>query len=198
MDGLLTILENIKVKHVVMGKQFKESQNYKKCVNLAREKDIKVHIVEAGQRINIENDLHIDVLWPDSKNIITENVLNNNSLVCKLIYKNFNILFTGDIEEIAEQSIISKYSDKLDILKATVLKVAHHGSKTSSITELLNAVKPKIALIGVGKDNKFGHPSDITLRNLEIIGCKIYRTDQHGEIIINTDGKRNKVTTFIR
>lgn len=84
----------------------------------------------------------------------------------------------------------------MNLLKSSVLKVAHHGSKTSSCLEFIEAVKPKISLIGVGKNNKFGHPSDITLKNLE--ETKVYRTDKMGEISIVSDGKKYKIETFIK
>ena len=116
-----------------------------------------MHIVEAGQKIHIEKDLYFDVLWPKSDNVIYENNINNNSLVCKMVYQKFSILFTGDIEQIAEKVILQEYKDS-NILKSTILKVAHHGSKSSSTEEFLNAVKPKIALIGVGKKNTFRSP----------------------------------------
>ena len=76
--------------------------------------------------LNIEKDINLKVLWPDSKNKINENVLNNNSLVCKLEYKSFSIMLTGDIEEIAENAILTKYKNNAKILKANILKVAHH------------------------------------------------------------------------
>ena len=75
---------------------------------------------------NIEKDIKLKVLWPDSKNKINENVLNNNSLVCKLEYKRFSIMLTGDIEEIAENAILTKYKNNAKILNANILKVAHH------------------------------------------------------------------------
>ena len=78
----------------------------------------------------------------------------------------------------------SPFSKNKNILKADVLKVAHHGSKTSSTIDFLKAVKPNYAVIGVGKDNNFGHPSDITIQNLKDMGVKIYRTDEIGEIEI--------------
>ncbi len=191
-QGLTKIIEELNVKNVIIGKQFEKSENYAEFVELVRKKNIKVNVVEAGQKISVEKDLHIYVLWPDSKNVISDNVLNNNSLVCKLIYKNFSMLFTGDIEERAEMEILQKYKNNLNLLNATVLKVAHHGSKTSSNKEFLEAVEPKIALIGVGRNNTFGHPSNVTLENLEKIGCKIYRTDEMGEIIIQVD-KNGKI-----
>ena len=75
------------------------------------------------------------------------------------------------------------------------MKVAHHGSKTSSSKELLEAVKPKIALIGVGENNTFGHPNREVLQRLEDVNCKIYRTDEMGEIEIKVD-KKGKISTM--
>lgn len=75
--------------------------------------------------------------------------------MAKVSYKNFSMLLTGDIEEIAERQILEEYKLNLQMLKSTILKVAHHGSKTSSIQEFLSAVNPQIALIGVGKNNNF-------------------------------------------
>ena len=182
--GLLYIMQEIKVNNVIIGKQYEKCENYKKFIEIVKKKNIKVNVVEAGQKINIERNLFFDVLWPCIDNMISENAINNNSLVCKLKYKNFSMLFTGDIEEIAEKAILAKYSKNKNILKADVLKVAHHCSKTSSTIDFLKAVKPNYAVIGVGKDNNFGHPSDITIQNLKDMGVKIYRTDEIGEIEI--------------
>lgn len=88
----------------------------------------------------------------------------------------------GDIELEAENNILKLY-DK-DKLEADILKVAHHGSKTSTSENFLEAVSPKIALIGVGENNTFGHPSQNVIERLENIHCKIYRTDKNGEISI--------------
>ena len=107
------------------------------------------------------------------------------------------MLFTGDIEDIAEKAILSKYVNKQELLKADILKVAHHGSKTSSIKEFINAVSTKYAVIGVGKDNKFGHPSEKTLKTLNDKNVKIYRTDISGEIMIIIDGDSVKVKSFL-
>ena len=103
-------------------------------------------------------------MWP-SNNLIKENILNNNSLVCKVNYKSISILFTGDIEEIAEKRMLNEY--KSNTINATILKVAHHGSKSSSIQEFLTQVNPKIALIGVGSNNNFGHPNESVIDRLE-------------------------------
>lgn len=159
-------MKEIKVNNVIIGKQFKDSDNYQKFLKIVKEKKIKVYALEEGQNISIENDLYLEVLWPSSKNIINENSINNNSLVCKMIYKNFSMLFTGDIEKIAEKSILEKYKNT-NVLNSTILKVAHHGSKSSSIQEFLDAVKPKISLIGVGDNNTFGHPNADVIERIE-------------------------------
>ena len=109
------------------------------------------------------------------------------------------MLFTGDIEEIAEKEILDKYKENTEFLKSTILKVAHHGSKTSSTKEFINIVKPKYAVIGVGKDNKFGHPSNVTIENLKTINTEIYRTDEMGEISINVNIRGNiNIEEFIK
>ena len=112
--------------------------------------------------------------------------LNNNSIVAKFTYNSFSVLFTGDIEK-SEENLIDKYIN--EELKSDVLKVAHHGSKTSTSKEFLEVVKPKIALIGVGENNNFGHPNTLVIKRLEEIGCKILRTDKMGEIQIKINNK---------
>lgn len=131
--------------------------------------------------------MKLQILWPKETQI-QNNILNNNSIVAKLNYKGTSILFTGDIEEIAEKEILSEYKNNTT-LQAIILKVAHHGSKSSSIQAFLEAIEPKIALIGVGKDNKFGHPNDGILERLQKLNCKIFRTDLDGEINIAINQK---------
>lgn len=121
--------------------------------------------------MQIEKNVKLKILWPGQKQI-SENALNNNSIVVKLSYKDFSMLLTGDIEEIAEKKILEEYKNDLQILKSTVLKVGHHGSKTSSIPEFVEAVKPKIGLIGVGKNNQFGHPNQDVLERLKNLRYK--------------------------
>lgn len=176
------------MKNIIIGKQFEDSENYQEFLKIVKKRNIKVHVIEAGKRVNIEKDLYFDVLWPSSDNVIGENNINNNSLVCKMVYQKFSILFTGDIEKIAENAILQKYQNT-NTLKSTILKVAHHGSKSSSTEEFLNVVKPKIALIGVGKKNTFGHPNLGVLERLEKGGCKVFRTDECGEITIKINRK---------
>lgn len=196
--GLLYIMQEIKVNNIIIGKQYKSSENYEEFIKIVKEKKINVKIVEGGEKVSIEDNLYFDIIWPFSDNMISDNSINNNSLVCKLNYKNYSMLFTGDIEAIAEKAILKKYSKNLNILKSDILKVAHHGSKTSSITEFIEKIKSKYAIIGVGEDNKFGHPSDSTIQNLEKANIRIYRTDKMGEIEIKTNGKEIKINKFLK
>lgn len=194
--GLIYLLENIKVEKILIGKQFEKNENLEYIVNLANKKHVKIIELQAGNKINIEKESSLEILWPSEAEKITENAINNNSLVCKFVCKNFSMLLTGDIESLAEEKLIEKYKNT-NRLNANILKIAHHGSKTSSIQEFLNEVNPKITLIGVGRKNKFGHPNQEVLERLKEKGIQIYRTDQNGEIqiIVKND---LKIKTFIK
>lgn len=141
VGGILTILEELKVGQIVISKQTEDSENYQKFLNIVEKNKLKVQKVQQGDMIMIENDLYFDILWPQ-KTQITENVLNNNSIVAKLNYYKFSMLFVGDIEKQAEEKII-KNSKIKNMIKANVLKVAHHGSNTSTTEEFLKAVNPR-------------------------------------------------------
>ena len=184
--GILTVLQELKVGKVYISKQIEISENYEKFFEIVNDKKIKVYEVVAGNRIHIEKNLYFDVLWP-TENQIATNVLNNNAIVCNLHYRDFSMLFTGDIEEIAEKEILELYSQHNNLLKTNILKIGHHGSKTSSTSEFLDVLKPQIAVIGVGKNNKFGHPNDGVLQRINDLNCKIFRTDLNGEISIEVN-----------
>ena len=162
-NGLIEIIEKMRVENIVMSKQSRESEEYKKILEIIKQKNIKVSSVKAEDKIIIEKNLYIKILNPAEKFEFQD--LNNNAIVAKLVYKNFSMLFTGDIEK-AEESLAKKYKNEL---KSTILKVAHHGSKTSTSEEFLKYVEPQIALIGVGENNKFGHPNQITIEKLKNI-----------------------------
>lgn len=183
--GILTIMEKVKVKNIIISEQAEHSENYERFKKLMIHKKIRLIEVKKGDKIKIGRYSEFKILFPTSR-LLSENPLNNNSIVAQFNYNNFKMLFTGDIEKLAEQQILK--TEKAEI-RADILKVAHHGSKTSSIPEFIKAVRPKIALIGVGKNNTFGHPNQQTIKNLENIKCRIYRTDLQGEIIIKIDQK---------
>ena len=134
----------------MIGKQGETNEQYNEFFEIIKKKQISVSMVQKGDIINIDKGVKIRVLFPQN-DLIQDNILNNNSLVFKLEYKAFKMLFTGDIEEVAEEQLLKMY--KNGELKADILKVAHHGSKTSSTEKFIKAVNPKIALIGVGQNN---------------------------------------------
>ena len=117
--------------------------------------------------------------------------MNDMSLVVRITYGETSFLFTGDAETAEEADLIASGVD----LKSDVLKVGHHGSASSTGEAFLNAVSPAIALIGLGENNSYGHPSADVIARLEDRGVKIYRTDLHGDIILTSDGKSVSVTT---
>ena len=179
--GLFYVAKHLRIENIIIGLQAEEYPNLKEIKSIAKNRNIKIKVVKAGEVINIDK-MKITVLWPIKELMINENGINNNSLVLRIDFKNNSFLFTGDIEKIAEERMLDTYKNNSKILDVDVLKVGHHGSKTSSIDNFIMATSPKIALIGVGKNNKFGHPSGNTIDKLNRLKCKIYRTDLMGEI----------------
>lgn len=183
-NGFIEVMKNIPVKNMVITKQTYLSGEYKNIMELAKQKKIHVIVCQTGDEIKIDDNTKIEILYSNSH----AEDLNNSSMVCRLVSKNFSMLFTGDIEKQTEAEIVKMYVDT-NKLKSNILKVAHHGSKTSSTQTFLDLVKPKIALIGVGENNTFGHPNEEVLERLKNIGARIYRTDEMGEIVLNINSK---------
>lgn len=183
--GFEYVLENIKVKNVIISKQCETSENFKQIMKIIRKKRINLIIVQKETKIKIDNFTTVDILSPQSENIADN--MNDNSIVAKFEAYNFSILFTGDASEKIEKELIK---EKIN-LKSDILKVSHHGSKTGTSEEFLKSVKPKIALIGVGENNKFGHPTKDVIKRLTENKIKIYRTDTDGEIRIKIKKSKN-------
>lgn len=110
--------------------------------------------------------------------------LNNYSIVIKLSFGNNAFLFTGDAEKLSEKEMLDKNYD----LKADVLKIGHHGSSTSTSDEFLEAVSPKYAVLSVGEDNSYNLPKKTVMDKFENNNIPVYRTDEQGTIILNSDG----------
>ena len=178
-DGFKYLLNNIKVKNIIVSKQYELTNNFEEIMSIARNKKINVLKVEAGNVIQIDKYVRFKIFNPGRK--LTDDI-NDNSIVMKLEYNNFSCLFTGDISKQIEQDLVNKYGNEL---KSIILKVAHHGSKTSSDESFIKQVSPKISLIGVGKNNKFGHPNEGVLQILKYINSRVFRTDENGEIVLN-------------
>ena len=116
---------------------------------------------------------------------------NNTSIVLKITYGNTAYIFTGDAERETEQAILNRGTD----LSATVLKVGHHGSDTSTTYPFLREIMPEYAIISVGEGNSYGHPTDNTLSRLRDADVTVYRTDLNGDIYLTSDGQSVSITT---
>lgn len=188
LSGLVEVLRRFQVKQVLYPDSDYESPLYDEWLRLIEAKNIKATIARAGQQVDL-NGAVIKVLNPRATPLTgTASDIDNNIVVLRLSMDNVSFLFTADIGQEAEFKLITDRAE----LSSTVLKVAHHGSDTSTTPEFLAVVNPQLAIISVSADNKFGHPSDEVLERLkERLGSEnIYRTDQHGTIEFITDGGR--------
>lgn len=196
--GLSTVLRNFKVSHVYdAGVVNKQSQFVQKIFQ-DYEEGRWVHTqLRRGDKIVFNDNFYFVVLSP-GKELLPKgkkdygHYLNNNSLVLKMHYNNFQMLFTGDMEAAAEYQVMRGYPAK--DLHVDVLKVAHHGSKTSSTWDWLNTVKPTWGVISCGGDpTKYQHPDPKILSTYQYLGIKVVTTKQNGDLVITTDGKNYNV-----
>ena len=136
--------------------------------------------------------VRLRVLSPPAPDWERRRVRNDDSVVIEATYRDVALLLTGDIGAEVERAI----APRLTRSRIRVLKVAHHGSRTSSSRELLEAWRPQVAVISVGRGNRFGHPAPDVIDRLTAIGARIYRTDRDGEITLESDGDAVAVRTF--
>lgn len=186
ITGLLAVLKRYKIDYAVWPNTAKESAEYKEWLELVAEQKAKVVHPYSGMRITLGSRAYLDILAPfidKSGKIIGSR--NNVGIVGKLVYSKKSFLFTADVERQVENRLVYQFLPGLD---ADVLKVGHHGSRTSSTDEFIRAVSPDVAVISVGKDNRYGHPHKEVVDRLKKYGTKIFRTDINGDIILHTDG----------
>jgi len=189
ITGLVEILQRYKVKQVLEPGVPYDSSIYQEWLKLVKEGQIKHEIARAGQEIDLGQGIKIEVLNPAAELLQgTSHDVDNNGMVLRLSSGKVSFLFTADIREEAEFELIRQRAD----LRSTVLKVAHHGSKTSTSPQFLAVVDPEVAVISVGVDNPFGHPSREVVERLKgrLGEDKVYRTDTNGTIEFITDGER--------
>ena len=149
-------------------------------------------VLKAGDRVDLGKGYYFEVLAPgDFLSKQDKERFNNTSIVMLLHYGQFTMLFTGDAEAPVEDYLQQKYGNRL---KADVLKVGHHGSKTSSIYKFISKVKPKYALISCGNKQIYNHPNKNVVGSLQHLGAKVLTTYDHGNLTVTTDGKGFEVT----
>jgi competence protein ComEC len=189
LAGLVAVLHRYQVGQVIYPDLDYDSPLYDEWRRLIEEKGIKSTVARTGQRIDLGDGAFMKVLNPGTTLLAgTESDVDNNSVVLRLDTGSVSFLFAGDILREAEWELVSRRAD----LASTVLKVAHHGSDTSTTPEFLAVVDPRLAVISTGADNKFGHPDDKVVNRLEqkLGGGNVYRTDRHGTMEFTTDGER--------
>lgn len=191
IGGLVGVLDQIPVRQVLAAQEIEENPSSRELKKLFEEKGLVCHLVTRGQDIPLDSGINLRILHPGPKLLEnTHSDENNNCLVVKLTYGQFSLLLTGDLEKEGEEEVMRAYPSQL---KSDVLKVGHHGSAFSTQEKFLAQIQPEVAVISVGAHNSFGHPSRDTLARLRKI--KVYRTDQDGGIIIETQGKGYLVKT---
>ncbi|MGN0732679.1 MAG: DNA internalization-related competence protein ComEC/Rec2 [Emergencia sp.] len=180
----LALATHLHTDHYLGLQQLSESFDIKEIITKA----------QAGDVIRLNENSSIHILWPEGCNSESDDE-NLNSLIFKVNLDNVSVLITGDITEEGEKMLVSKYAGT-DVLKADVLKVAHHGSSYSSCDAFIDAVNPKVAVISVGKNN-YGHPGQDVIEKLEEKGIMVFRTDLDGAVGIIRKGDGFSVCTKI-
>lgn len=177
--GLIDVFKRYHVKKILYSGVVHDSPAYLEWLKLVRDQSVPLAIIDRPQKIIFGSDCFFDILYPRSSFLgLSVPNLNNSSLVAKFVCANDSVLFTGDAESEVEAELIEGGVD----LHARILKTGHHGSDTSSSEKFIKAVSAEKAVISVGADNKFGHPSLRTLKRLERSDAEILRTDLSGTI----------------
>lgn len=185
IGGMDDVLNNFNVKKILMPNKVTTTKTFENLLLAMKNNGCEKVVPSVGQTYNL-GSANFSILAPNSNNY--DDNLNNYSIVIKLKYKNNSFLFMGDAESLSENEILNKGDD----IKCDLLKVGHHGSSTSTSSKFLNEVKPKYAVISVGKNNQYNLPKKTVMNRLKKLGVIVYRTDEQGTIIATSDG--NNIT----
>jgi len=188
--GLVSVLDHYDVDVILWNGVPASSKIFKEWQEAVRREDAEVLVAEYGMRFVLSDIAFFEILHPPLRSSSSAGQAyaklsqNDLSLVIRFVYGDDSFLFTGDIERQAEYKIVSE-----DIyLNSDILKLAHHGSKTSSSELFLEKVNPKMAVISSGRNNPYGHPYESILQRLEKHGIEIRRTDEEGDIVLLSNG----------
>jgi len=184
IGGLIAVLGAFEVDEIWLNGDTSTSQTYSQFMSAVNSEGCEVYEARRGNTIQAGN-LTFNVLHP----INLSGTPNNNSIVLSLSYGQVDFLFTGDAEQEAEASMLAEGI----VPDVEILKVGHHGSRTASSLQFLQAAEPECAIYMAGQGNSYGHPHEETIINLCEIGAEIYGTDIHGTIIVTTDGETYNV-----
>lgn len=189
IQGLTDIAKNFRIKAAIFGRTPFQDADFAELFSILEKRKVKSIKVSRGDVLNF-GEVKAEVLFPENSDAISDN---NHSVVLRIIFGERKILLTGDIEKEAENRLLQTPEN----LQADVIKVAHHGSRTSSTAEFINAVKANVAIIPVGKTSPFGHPHTEVLERWKNANTKIFPTGQRGTVTISTDGKDLQIETYL-
>ena len=189
ISGLVDVLGNYAVDQVIESGAKSDSQVFGVYEKKIEDKKIEKQIARRGMKIKLSNDAQLEIFSPTDLIIDKlKNDTNSASIVAKLTYGENSFLFTGDFPLESEGQLIAA-----DLpLKADVLKVSHHGSKSATSELFLDYINPKEAIISVGKGNRYGHPTAEVLKRLQGENVKIYRTDVSGDVVYDCVSVKSK------
>jgi competence protein ComEC len=183
VSGLVGVFDRYRVNQIITnGQSFGESPIYDEVLTAAQTQETDVRPVQAGEIIEIEDGVRLEVVHPGP--VLIEENRNENSVSMRLVYGEFTFLFTGDAEQMGEAEMLAAERP----LTALVFKAGHHGSNSSSSLPFLQAVQPQIIIVSAGADNRFGHPAPEMLERAAAVGAVVLRTDELGSITVTTDG----------
>lgn len=188
LAGFLDMLRAYKVGAVMEPGTTGASAEYGAFEKLVEAEGARKLLARRGERIQLGGGAVLEILFPDRD--VSGVATNDGSIVAKLSYGNTSVLFTGDAPQNIEHYLVALDGKKL---KSDVLKVGHHGSRTSTSAEFVGVVAPSIAVISDGKDNTYGHPHQETLDTLAQFGASVRRTDLLGTIVLVSDGETVKL-----
>ena len=177
-----TVINTFAIGQVVMPKESSNTQTFRDLMTAIASKGLKPIEAKAGVKLDLGPEIYAELLAPNSSGYED---INDYSAVLRLVYGKNSFLLTGDAETQSESEMLRLGSQ----LKVDVLKVGHHGSSSSSTAAFLKLVAPKYAIISVGKGNSYGHPTSSALERLGSVGATIYRTDESGTIVCESDGE---------
>jgi len=188
IGGLIEVIKRYKVGGILTTGVIRDTAEYKKWTRIIKQENVPIYIAQAGGVIDLGSNIKLIILHP-FENLSGQEIkrTNNVSIVAQLVYKDFELLLTGDIEKKIEKELINSGTN----LESDILKVAHHGSKTSTTQDFVNAINPIIAVIQAGKDNAYGHPHNSVLDALSDVTTFI--TGRDNDIEILSDGIRFQV-----
>ncbi len=193
IDGLNDVVQNFRVRGAMVARAPADDPEYLRFAATMRKAGVPVDHIGAGDMLQF-GDVSAQVLWPPPNYDASAPSRNNDSVMLLIRYGDKRFLLTGDIEKQGEVAVLREGLD----LKSDLVKVAHHGSKTSSIQAFVAATHPSLAIISVGRTSMFGHPNRDVVERWRSSGAELMTTGQRGTISVVTDGRALVVSTFVK